>query len=227
LRSHSYFIAGTDTGVGKTHVTASLLAASRASGLAVAGMKPVASGAIHVDGQWVSEDALRLARASGQSTVYRDLNPYCFRDPVSPHIAAQSQNIDVDTGVIEGISARLKKSHDLLLIEGAGGWYTPISERESMADVALAVGCPVLLVVGLRLGCLNHARLTFEAIGTAGCELAGWICNEIEPNLAARDANLATLARLLGSPPLAILPFSRSSAPDPGHASTALSRLLA
>jgi dethiobiotin synthetase len=96
-----------------------------------------------------------------------------------------------------------------------------------MADVVLAVGCPVLLVVGLRLGCLNHARLTFEAIHSSGCELAGWLCNEIEPNVAARDASLATLARLLGSPPLAILPFSGSGAPDPGHASTALSRLLA
>ena len=96
-----------------------------------------------------------------------------------------------------------------------------------MADIAVAVGCPVLLVVGLRLGCLNHARLTLEAIRASGCDLAGWICNEIEPSLAARDANLATLARLLGSPPLAILPFSGSGAPDPGHAGTALSRLLA
>lgn len=227
MRSHSYFIAGTDTGVGKTHVAASILAAGRAAGLAVAGMKPVAAGAIHLDGQWVSEDALSLARASGQSTLYRDLNPYCFREPVSPHIAAQSENIEVDTRIIEAISSALGKDHELLLIEGAGGWYTPISERESMADVAVAVGCPVLLVVGLRLGCLNHARLTLEGIRASGCDLAGWICNEIDPNLLGRDANLATLVRLLGSPPLAFLPFSRSGAADPEHAGTALAPLLA
>jgi dethiobiotin synthetase len=227
LKNRAYFIAGTDTGVGKTHVTASLLAAGRAAGLAVAGMKPVASGAIEVDGRRVSDDALCLARASGQSTVYRELNPYCLREPVSPHIAAESENIDVDIAVIEAISARLRDTHDLLLIEGAGGWYTPVSDRESMADVAVGTGFPVVLVVGLRLGCLNHARLTLEAIRASGCIIAGWICNEIDPNLAARDANLATLARLLEGPPLACLPFSASGEPDPERASPALPGLLA
>ena len=226
MRNRAFFIAGTDTGVGKTHVTASLLAAGRAAGLAVAGMKPVASGAIEADGQWVSEDALRLARASGQSTAYPDLNPYCFQASVSPHIAAKLENIDVDIAIIEAISTRLKNSHDLLLIEGAGGWYTPISDGESMADVAAGTGFPVVLAVGLRLGCLNHARLTLEGIRASGCDLAGWVCNEIEPGMAARDANLATLARLLGNPPLAILPFSVSGEPDPGHAGHALARLL-
>jgi len=227
VKSRGYFIAGTDTGVGKTYVTASLLAAGRAAGFAVAGMKPVASGAHAVDGRRVSADACRLAEASGQTTEYRDLNPYCFRAPVSPHIAAKSENIGVDIGMIATISARLKKTHDLLLIEGAGGWYTPIGEQESMADVALALGCPVLLVVGLRLGCLSHARLTLEAIRASGCGYAGWIGNEIELDLAARDANLATLTRLLGSPPVAYLPHAVSGAPNLQQAGTALAHLLA
>jgi len=227
VRSRGCFIAGTDTGVGKTHVTASLLAAGRAAGFSVAGMKPVASGAVQVDGRWVSTDACQLVKASGQSTSDSDLNPYCLRDAVSPHIAAQSEKIGVNIGTITKISTRLQKIHDLLLIEGAGGWYTPISDRESMADVAAAVGFPVLLVVGLRLGCLNHARLTLEAIRASGCEYAGWIGNEIEANLPSRDANLATLGRLLGSPPLAFLPLCGSGAPDPEHARTALARLLA
>lgn len=227
MKNRGFFVTGTDTGVGKTHVTASLLAAGRAAGLAVAGMKPVASGAAHVDGRWVSEDALRLARASGQSTLYRDLNPYCLREPVSPHIAAKLENIDVDIGVIEAISLALYKSHDLLLIEGAGGWYTPIGDGKSMADIAVAVGYPVLLVVGLRLGCLNHARLTLEGIRAAGCDCAGWVCNEIDPGMASREANRTTLVGLLGGPPLAILPFSMSGEPDPDNASSALAGLLA
>lgn len=220
-----YFIAGTDTAVGKTRVTAGLLAAGRAAGLSVAGMKPVASGAeIHHDGL-VNADALSIAAASGQTTAYRKLNPYCLLDAVSPHIAANRQNIRIDIRKIDEIAAQLAARHQLLLIEGAGGWYTPISESESMADMAKSLGAAVVLVVGLRLGCLNHARLTREAIEAGGCKMAGWIANHIDPHLAAVSENLATLEHLMGAPPLADLPHAINATRDAEHLRGALPHL--
>jgi dethiobiotin synthetase len=221
----AYFIAGTDTGVGKTRVTAALLAAGRREGLRVAGMKPVASGAEPVSGRMASADALQLAAASGQTTDYEELNPYCLEVAISPHIAAKFANIVIDIANIVTISKRLQAQSDLLLIEGAGGWYTPISERESMADLARALGAPVLLVVGLKLGCLNHARLSLEAIRHGGCRFAGWIGNHVDPQFMAPAENLATLTQLLGAEPLALLPYAPHSHGDAAHVRGALPRL--
>ena len=214
MKPRCYFIAGTDTEVGKTRVTAALLAAARAAGLAVAGMKPVAAGAIRRDGRLISEDAVFIGEASGQSSPYEEINPYCLLEPVSPHIAAKSANIVIDIALITEIAAKLQRGQDLLLIEGAGGWYTPISERQSLADLAIALACPVILVVGLKLGCLNHARLTVEAIHKSGCRFAGWIGSEIDPHFAARAENLTTLASLIGREPIAILPHAKDSSAD-------------
>lgn len=220
-----FFVAGTDTGVGKTRVTAGLLAAGRSAGVAVAGMKPVASGAeIHEEGL-VSADALMIAEASGQSTPYKTLNPYCLLDAISPHIAAYKHNIRIDTRKIGELASRIAARHELLLIEGAGGWYTPINETESMADIARALAAPVILVVALRLGCLNHARLTREAIRHSGCAMAGWIGTHIDEHFAASDENVATLERLLGAPPLAVLPHAIDPARDARHLIEAFSRL--
>lgn len=222
-----FFVAGTDTGVGKTRITAGLLAAGRAAGLSVAGMKPVASGAERREGRLVCDDALRIAAASGQTTPYEELNPYCLLDAISPHIAANRQNIGIDIGKIAEISYHIASGHALLLIEGAGGWYTPISEAESMADLARVLAVPVLLVVGLRLGCLNHARLTREAIEGSGCSFAGWIANRIDADFDASAENLAMLGRLLGAPPLAVLPYSIDATHDVQHLRGALSHLHA
>ncbi len=208
------FIAGTDTGVGKTRVTAALLAAGRAEGLRVAGMKPVASGAEWRDGALVNADALEIAAASGQITPYEELNPFCLLEAISPHIAANRAHIAIEIDKIVEIAGRLRRGHELLLIEGAGGWYTPVSERQSMAELARALAMPVVLVVGLRLGCLNHARLTREAIAGSGCPFAGWIANRIDPEFAYSEENLATLTRLLGAAPLGILPYAHGSAGD-------------
>ncbi|MGH8254373.1 MAG: dethiobiotin synthase [Steroidobacteraceae bacterium] len=221
-----FFVAGTDTGVGKTRITAGLLAAGRAAGLSVAGMKPVASGAEIHEGGLVSADALLIAAASGQRTPYNKLNPYCLLDAISPHIAANRTNTRIDIRKIAEIAVQLAAKQDLLLIEGAGGWYTPISDTESMADVARAVHAPVILVVALRLGCLNHARLAHEAITHSGCSMAGWIATHVDPYFAAADENVATLARLLGASPLAVLPHAIDATRDAGHLSEALSRLL-
>ncbi len=208
VTAECYFVTGTDTGVGKTRVSCALLAAGRQRNLKVAGMKPVASGAEIIEGRRASADAVLLAAASGQSTAYEDLNPYLLDEPISPHIAANFANIDVDIGKIVEISRRLRAKADLLLIEGAGGWYAPISDSASMADLAGALGVPVLLVVGLKLGCLNHARLTLEAIRHSGCRLAGWIGNHVDPEFAAPAENLATLVQLMGAAPLALLAHS-------------------
>jgi dethiobiotin synthetase len=220
-----FFVAGTDTGVGKTRITAGLLAAGRAAGLSVAGMKPVASGAEIHEGGLVSADALLIAEASRQATPYKKLNPYCLLDAISPHIAANRLNIRIDTRKITEIANQISARHELLLIEGAGGWYTPISDTESMADVAKALDAPVVLVIALRLGCLNHAQLTREAIGHSGCSMAGWIGTRIDPHFAACDENVATLERLMGSPALAVLPHAIDATRDAGHLGEALSRL--
>ena len=227
MSGESYFIAGTDTGVGKTRVTAALLSAGRAAGLSVAGMKPVASGAERIAGRLASADALQIAAASGQSTAYDELNPYCLKEAISPHIAAKLANITVDISKIVAISTKLQAQSDLLLIEGAGGWYTPIGEYESMAELARALGTPVLLVVGLKLGCLNHARLTLEAIRHSGCRFAGWIGNHIDPGFAAVAENLATLNQLMGDEPLGLLPYSTKTDSDAALMRGALLRLLA
>lgn len=221
----TYFIAGTDTGVGKTRVTAGLLAAACEAGLKVAGMKPVAAGAVRRDGRLVSEDALAIAAASGQDTPYDELNPYCLLEPISPHIAANRANIRIDIDRIAETARRMTLNHELLLIEGAGGWYTPLGAGESMADLARALAARVVLVVGMRLGCLNHARLTREAIGRSGCRYAGWIASGVDPRFEAVDENLATLASLLGAPPLGVLPFERDSTRDALHLREALSHL--
>lgn len=227
MNAPAYFVAGTDTGVGKTRVTAALLAAGRSAGMTVVGMKPVASGAERIDGQMASADALQLAAASGQSTAYDDLNPYCLEEAISPHIAAKMANIDVSIPKIVAISRRLRAQADLLLIEGAGGWYTPISAQETMAELARALGSPVLLVVGLKLGCLNHARLTLEAIGRSGCGFAGWIGNRIDPGFAAVEENLATLNQLMGTAALGLLPHALEIGNDAALMRATLVRLLA
>lgn len=220
-----FFVAGTDTGVGKTRVTAGLLAAGRAAGLSVAGMKPVASGAEIHEGGLVSADALLIAEASGQTTPYNKLNPYCLLDAISPHIAANRSNIRIDIRKITEVACQIAARHELLLIEGAGGWYTPISDRESMADVTRALKAPVILVIALRLGCLNHAQLTREAIEHSGCTMAGWIGTHIDSHFAASHENVATLERLMGTPPLAVLPHAIDATRDAVHLRAALSRL--
>ncbi len=225
MSGEGFFVAGTDTGVGKTRVTAALLAAGRAAGLSVRGMKPVASGAEPVDGRVASADALQLAAASGQRPDDADLNPYCLEMAISPHIAAKFANIEIDITKIATISQRLQAQCDLLLIEGAGGWYTPIGENSSMADLARALQMPVLLVVGLKLGCLNHARLSLEAIRHCGCRFAGWIGNHIDPEFMAPAENLSTLRQLLGAEPLALFPYSRATDEDAARVRDALQRL--
>lgn len=200
------FITGTDTGVGKTLVACALVHALRGEGFRVAVMKPVASGSARTAAGLRNADALALIEAAGTTTDYREVNPYCFEPAVSPHIAAKDAGIDIDTGLIRKKYDALAAESDWVVVEGAGGWFAPISEQLSMADLARALPVPAVMVVGLKLGCLNHAHLTRLGIEAQGVRLAGWIASAVDPTMMRIEANLATLEQLLGEPPLAVLP---------------------
>lgn len=208
-RVHRYFIAGTDTAVGKTFVSCALLHAFRRGGVQAVGLKPVAAGAEEVEAGLRNEDALLLQAASSVVLPYEVLNPVCLREPASPHIAAalEGRRLSADriAGLCRGALGSLRGA--AVLVEGAGGWRAPISERETMADVARALGLPVILVVGVRLGCLSHALLSAEAIRRDGLPLAGWVANLIDPGMPHLQANLDTLRNALPAPCLGAVPF--------------------
>lgn len=206
------FVTGTDTGVGKTLVSAALIRAMAHRGARVAGMKPVAAGAFLTrSGLRRSEDALALAAAANVRASYESMNPYCLLEPVSPHLAAFDESVSIDTAVIRGHFEKLAALADFVVVEGAGGWLAPIGPSRTMADVALALDLPVLMVVGLRLGCLNHALLTRRAIEASGARFAGWIGNHIDPELRRAAENLVSLERILERPALAVVPFDRAA----------------
>ncbi len=198
------FIAGTDTEVGKTWVSTRMVAAARAAGRRVAVCKPVAAGAERTPAGLRNEDALALIAASGSDAAYELVNPWCLELPASPHLAARAAGRRIELGPVVEAVATLARGSDWLLVEGAGGWLAPIDDERTMADIAVALGLPVVLVVGMRLGCLNHAMLSAAAIRGSGLELAGWVANRIAPAFALCDENIETLTQRLGSAPLAV-----------------------
>jgi dethiobiotin synthetase len=209
MSTHGIFITGTDTGVGKTLIACALVRALRGQGARVAVMKPVASGAFQTPEGLRNADALALMDAAGMEGAagrYGEVNPYCFEPAVSPHIAAKEAGIRVDTSMIKQQFDKLAADSDWVVVEGAGGWFAPINEHQTMADLAWALSVPALLVVGLKLGCLNHAQLTRLAVESHGVVLAGWVLNAIDPQMSRAEANLEALERLLGEPPLAVVP---------------------
>ena len=208
------FITGTDTGVGKTLVSVSFVKALVRHGLRVAVMKPIASGSEHTAAGLRNADAVALAEASNVVVPYASINPYCFEPAISPHIAAEEAKIEVDVTLIRNRFEALASGADFVVVEGAGGWYAPINKARSMADLPKALGIPTLLVVGLRLGCLNHAQLTKQAIEASGVELAGWVANAIDPQLERAAQNLSSLEQMLGREPLAVFPFVPDERPD-------------
>ena len=208
----SFFVTGTDTGVGKTVVACALVRAFAAAGERVAVMKPIASGSARTAAGLRNEDALALLAAANLPLAYTQVNPYCFEPAVSPHIAAEEAKIEIDIVTIEAGFRSLQSLSDRVIVEGAGGWLAPINARESMGDLARALGIPAVLVVGLRLGCLNHAELTRRAIESMGVAFAGWVANRLGPPMEREAENLATLTRRLGCAPLALVPFASASA---------------
>ncbi len=207
MPTRGLFIAGTDTEVGKTRAAVSVVRTLVRAGVRVAVMKPVAAGAATTAKGLRNSDAASLAAAANVAAAYELVNPYCLAAPVSPHIAAAEAGISIELGHITECFRELARRAECVIVEGAGGWLAPIGERQTMADVACALQLPVILVVGLRLGCLNHALLSARAIETSGLRLAGWIANHVDPRLERARENAATLERLLDGPPLAALPY--------------------
>lgn len=213
-RTRGVFITGTDTEIGKTVVSASLLAALNRAELRAIGMKPVASGCETTASGLRNADAQLLIAHSAIRPDYALVNPFAFLDPVAPHLAANETGTTVRLDTIVYAYHALAAQADIVVVEGVGGWSVPLSPALMLADVPRTLKLPVILVVGLRLGCLNHAQLTARAIQADGCRLIGWIGNAIDPDMARADDNLATLRDKLAAPCLGLLPHA--SAPDPG-----------
>jgi dethiobiotin synthetase len=211
---------GTDTGVGKTLVACAVLHALRATGLAPLPMKPVATGCDATPQGPRNDDVTRLIAASGRDLTQEEVSPVRYLPPIAPHIAAAEAGRPVDLEYLVAHAAQLAR-HGPLVVEGAGGFLVPVDAKHTLADLAVALGLPMVLVVGMRLGCLNHALLTVEAIAARGLRLAGWVANGIDPQFERAEENLATLVGRIPAPLLATSPWSAT--PDPAALAATLS----
>ena len=194
------FITGTDTGVGKTLVAAALLEGLKARGVRAVGMKPVAAGCTQVDGRWLNEDVALLQAASALSAPLEWINPYLLQAPMAPQIAAERGGRRIELAPIVAAYRGLERLAELVVVEGVGGFRVPLNAREDTADLAAALGLPVILVVGMRLGCLNHALLTAEAIVARGLNLMAWVANQIDPAMPGFAENRQALSDRLKIP---------------------------
>lgn len=206
-----FFVTGTDTGVGKTTVTVRLMQELIAQGLTVIGMKPVASGCEWLDGRWQNEDVLRLMAASNVKAPPELINPYCFDPPIAPHIAAEQAGVTIDLSVIQTAYTQLTTMADVVIVEGAGGLLVPLNSKQSLADLIQVLNIPALVVVGMRLGCINHALLTTQVLQQRGINFCGWVANSIDPQMSMPQENLQTLIDILQQAPLLEVPFQESS----------------
>jgi len=206
LQNKGFFITGTDTGVGKTRIAVALTRAFVARGLRTAVMKPVAAGSMETPAGPRNDDALELLGASNVPAAYEDVNPWLLATPASPHLAARVAGVSIGHEAILAASRRLTERSDVLIVEGAGGWLAPISATATMADVAERLALPVILVVGMRLGCLNHALLTRDAIRARSLPFGGWIANKLATEMPLCAANIDTLTSRFGAPPLGVVP---------------------
>ncbi len=198
-----FFVTGTDTGIGKTTVSCALLHAFAAQGKRVVGMKPIAAGS--ENGKWL--DVEHLLAASNVNVTRQQINPYAFDPPISPHIAAQQAGAEIDLAIIHQAYLELSKQAEIIIVEGVGGFLVPINQHQTGADLARVLGLPVILVVGMRLGCLNHALLTAQSIRATGLTLAGWVANCMDPQMLVLAENIATLKQRLDCPLLGVIPF--------------------
>ena len=205
----SYFITGTDTGVGKTLISCALLRAFAAQGKRVAGLKPVAAGC---DEDGHNDDAKALRAASSIQLAYGQVNPYCFRHAIAPHIAACRSGVRIELSRILAAYRGLAVQADQVIVEGAGGFCVPLNDRQGSADLAKELDLPVIVVVGMRLGCINHALLTLRAIADYRLECAGWVANVLEEKMPALQENIEALREHIAAPLLGVVPHQ--AAPD-------------
>ena len=206
--ANAFFIAGTDTDAGKTTVAAGLLAAANRRGLTTAAIKPIASGCEPTADGLRNGDALLLQRTMSLPLSYDEINPIALEPAIAPHLAAAQACVRINATQLAGLCRGvLMQRADLTLIEGAGGWRVPLNARELLSQLPKLLGLRVIMVVGMRLGCINHALLTAEAIARDGLTLAGWIANAVDPDMACRDDNIATIKSYLRAPCLGEVPF--------------------
>ena len=207
-----YFITGTDTGIGKTVVTLCLMRWLQGRGLRVAAMKPVASGCERTLDGLRNEDALKLQRQASMPLDYEAVNPYAFEPPIAPHIAARQAGEKIRIDIIRRGMQQLAGDADIVCVEGVGGWLVPLNGRETVADLAISLGLGVVMVVGMRLGCLNHALLSARAIEASGAPLAGWVANCMPPAADYLEDNISTLKSMICAPLLGVVPALRAPA---------------
>ena len=196
----SFFITGTGTDVGKTYFATQLIKAYRKRNVLVSGFKPVASGGQWKNGQLVNQDALDLMGEACELVPYKTVNPYCFEPAIAPHIAANQAGVEIELSIIKTAFYQHTSASDVVIIEGAGGWKVPLSDKLGFDDLVLDLRSPVILVVGLTLGCINNALLTEEAILNKGCRLAGWVANAVDPEFKEVYENIEALKARLKSP---------------------------
>jgi len=208
------FITGTDTGCGKTLISLGLMRLLQGRGHSVLGMKPVASGADVTPQGLRNGDALRLRAQGSLELPYPAINPYVFAPPIAPHLAAGQAGETIDLNLIRAHCEALAAQADHVIVEGVGGWRVPLNERQAVSDLALMLGLPVVLVVGLRLGCINHALLSAESILAGGAPLAGWVATEVEPGMLARSGNIETLEQRIGAACLGVVPYLEGPSAD-------------
>lgn len=205
--SRGLFVTGTDTEIGKTWCSLGLIARLQQDGHRVAAMKPVASGChIAAEGSLRNDDALKLQSQASSLLPYELVNPYAFEPAIAPHIAAMQSGTTIRLETIVSHFEQLRQRADITVVEGVGGWQVPLNDSQYVADLAHALGLPVILVVGLRLGCINHALLSAESIRARGCTLAGWIGNSVDPDMQQQDVNIQSIAERIGAPLLGIIP---------------------
>jgi dethiobiotin synthetase len=208
------FVTGTDTGVGKTWVSAGLMRAASAAGLRVAGMKPIASGCRRTREGLRNDDAELLRALASVTIPYALVNPVTLPDPVAPHIAAHRAGVEIDVGAVRGAWRRLRADADAVIVEGIGGWRVPLAGNGTVADLARDLELPVVLVVALRLGCINHALLTAEAIGGDGVPLAGWVANHVQREFAEAQEVVNFLCERIAAPLIGSVPYLQEFQPD-------------
>jgi dethiobiotin synthetase len=208
-----FFVTGTNTAVGKTLVACALLHAFAARGYTAVGMKPIASGAERRGNDLINDDVERLVAAGNVAAPYEEINPYCFAPPIAPHIAAQQAGVRIELERIERAFRAIAARAQVVVVEGVGGFRVPLGAGSDTGELAARLALPVVLVVGMRLGCLNHALLTSDAITSRGLKLAGWVANHIEPHMAAATENVQTLEQRISAPLLARIAFAAD--PDP------------
>jgi dethiobiotin synthetase len=225
IAHHGYFVTGTDTGVGKTLVACCLVRVFAARGMKAVGMKPVASGAEPRGGALVSADVEQLIESGNVITPREHVNPYCFEPPIAPHIAARRAGVTISLDRIETSARALAALADIVIVEGVGGFRAPLGADIDTSQLAARLALPVVLVVGLRLGCLNHALLTAESVRARGLKLAGWVANHIDPEMAAAEDNVQALDERIDAPRLARIAHTPGPNPRSCAAAFELTRL--